>query len=1484
MFRRKSTKASGAAAVSIGGDSFAPVTTTYIGTQVLDKSSVPLAAVVRDPRLVFAAVSVETFTGREWLANEVDSFMAAYPCGYVFVEAEAGLGKTAFAAWLVKTRGYLSHFSRYSDGRSAQAALGNLSAQLITKLGLEYQVPGGMLPEWARTPGGFESLLTTAIASAQEQSLVLVVDGLDEADAPAEDLPFGLPSLLPDGVFVIGTYRTGRPPKRPDAPSATLQIAQRDPRNWRDLREYLARAVNEEVLAARLAAAGADQADFCGLLAERCGGVWIYLRYVLDELRLGLRRPDEISDLPVGLRGFYADQIRRWQQDKAWHTGLLPLLATLGVAGEALPILSLARLAGHVDCEAVRSWCDLALRPMLTTTRTPPAGTPLRYEIYHASLRELLNASHDDRPTLLDDQQPHDLLALAEELRQATVVAHHRICDIYLADFGGLNAGLSDLAEDPGLAGVDGGYPLRNLARHLCHAHRAADLHQLLAAEHATSGNHAVNTWFAAHDRADSIMSYQADLAEARNDSAVTTNRDLSRGRLAPTLGMEIRYALMSATAASLARYIPSDLLRQLLEAGVWPLRRALDHARRILDPRGRLDALLVICGQVIAEEQHTILGQALAAATAITDDFSRAQGLTELALHLPDDERPDVLAQALAAVTALTNDRSRREALAGLAPRLPAALFPQALASAIAIPNHFIRAATLAELAPHLPADLLPQALAAALAMPADSSREEALKGLAPHLTPDLLPQALAAASAADHFHRVEVLAALAPHLPDVEQPAALGQALAAATAITDDARRAHALAKLAPSLPDDQRPDVIAQALATATATAHDLSSGMALAELAPYLPPELIPQALAAAVTADDMSRALVLASLAPYMPPDLLPQALAAATAITHTMFLGLALAGLARHLPPDLLPEALTAATNVTSDSDRARILVLLAPQLPPDLLPQAMASVAAIRRDSDRAQALTELAPHLPNDERPGVLAQALAAATIADKFSHAQALTALAPYLPDDERPDVLAQALAAAAAITDNSDRAQALTELAPHLPDDDRPDVLAQALAAATAITDDSDRAQALAGLAPDLPPDLLAQALAAATGIRDGNVRTQALTELAPHLPPDLLAQALAPATVDNFFGNSLAALAPHLPPDLLPQALAAATAFANHWVGDHMALTALAPHLPPDLLPQALAAATAIEGDSSRSSVLAALAPHLPTDLLPQALAAATAITSDGSRAEVLAALAPHLPDDERPGVLAQALAAASGATYSSDRARALTALVPHLPDDEQPGVLVQALAAATTSPFRYGMLAALAPHLPPEMLSRALTAAATADDSGLAQDLTGLAPYLPPEMLSRALTAASAITSSSGRAQALTGLAPYLQPELLSRALTAAAAIASDAGRARALAGLIPQLPPDLLHQAVTAVPQTSRETLIMVLRRAQETLTRDTYSRYVVVLRECLDLADRRICSGIVKVAAPTIAEIGGAGAIEQCTRAEMDACRWWQ
>ena len=1009
----------GAASFGLSGTARS-VSTTHVGAQILGVSSVPVSVAAKDPRAVFTAVSLEAFVGREWLAGKVDRFVVDNPCGYVFIEAEAGLGKTAFAAWLVRTRGYLSHFSRYSGGQSVRAALQNLSAQLITGCGLDDEAPGGMLPDWAQTPGGFETLLGKAALRfcRDGRKLTLVVDGFDEAEPFEEGLPFGLPTLLPDGVFVIGTYRTGQAPLRPESPHTTLWIRKEDPRNRSDIRAFITRAATEEVLAARLAEADVDPGKFINSLADHCDGVWIYLRYVLQELRLGLQDPDAISDRPAGLRDYYSDQIRRWQRDPAWDGGLLPLVATLGVAGEALPASALARLAGDLDPATVRRWCNYTLRPLLTTTRAATAGLPLRYEVYHASFREVLRAANSGSQTGPDDQ-PYELAALTDELKQATLAAHSRIADTYLDCFGGLDTGLSKLAENPGIAGIDGGYPLRHLARHLQYADRASDLHRLMAIEHTSGNDIAVNVWFTTHDWAEDITSYLEDVARARDISVAATDEALVRHQPAATLGMEIRYDLMAASIASRTFGISPGLLEQALHAGLWSPARGLDHARRLTVPRSRVDALITVHRYMNADEQPGVLAQALTAATAITDDEARVRALTGLAPYLPAGQQAQALAAALAAALAIPHDHTRAEILTGLAPYLPPERIIQALTAATAITDDEARVRALTGLAPYLPAgqqaQALAAALAAALAIPHDHTRAEILTGLAPYLPPERIIQALTAATAiTDDEARVRALTGLAPYLPAGQQAQALAAALAAALAIPHDHTRAEILTGLAPYLP----PERIIQALTAATAITDDEARVRALTGLAPYLPAGQQAQALAAALAAalaipHDHTRAEILTGLAPYLPPERIIQALTAATAITDDEARVRALTGLAPYLPAGQQAQALAAALAIPHDHTRAEILTGLAPYLPPERIIQALTAATAITDDEARVRALTGLAPYLPAGQQAQALAAALAAAVmIADGPACARTIAALAPCLPADQQVEVLASA----------------------------------------------------------------------------------------------------------------------------------------------------------------------------------------------------------------------------------------------------------------------------------------------------------------------------------------------------------------------------------------------------------------------------------------------------------------------------------------
>ena len=150
----------------------------------------------------------------------------------------------------------------------------------------------------------------------------MVVDGLDEAEPEptgGRGLPLGLPESLPDGVYVVATSRFGidRALHAVRNPADWLQIEVEGADNLDDMRRFIQDVTSPECgdrrLVEMLGGGGVDVRWFRAMLAQACAGVWIYLRYVLDEIRDGIRNPRSIGDLPGDLAGFYAEQVERWR-------------------------------------------------------------------------------------------------------------------------------------------------------------------------------------------------------------------------------------------------------------------------------------------------------------------------------------------------------------------------------------------------------------------------------------------------------------------------------------------------------------------------------------------------------------------------------------------------------------------------------------------------------------------------------------------------------------------------------------------------------------------------------------------------------------------------------------------------------------------------------------------------------------------------------------------------------------------------------------------------------------------------------------------------------------------------------------------------------------------------------------------------------------------------------------------------------------------
>ena len=105
-----------------------------------------------------------------------------------------------------------------------------------------------------------------------------------------------------------------------------------------------------------------------------------------------------------------------------------------------------------------------------------------------------------------------------------------------------------------------------------------------------------------------------------------------------------------------------------------------------------------------------------------------------------------------------------------------------------------------------------------------------------------------------------------LALKLPPFDREATLGEALAAAHAITNKWDRCRALAVLAPQL----TPALLDGALNAILAIPDKGVCAWGLAALAPHLPPELLAEALAAArAITCEVARSFTLAALAPHL---------------------------------------------------------------------------------------------------------------------------------------------------------------------------------------------------------------------------------------------------------------------------------------------------------------------------------------------------------------------------------------------------------------------------------------------------------------------------------------------------------------------------------------------------------------------------------------------------------------------------------------
>lgn len=1498
---------------------------TTHNTTVVQHGAVPLIVAKQDPAAVFAAVDIDRFVGREWLAEEVDHFLASHTSGFILLEAEAGVGKTAFAAWLVKTRGYPAHFSRL--GRSVGVALRNLSAQLISvaDLGPEDGIDHrAIVPDWASTSEGFAFLASRA-ASHLTQPVVIVVDGLDEAEETSSGLPFGLPEVVPPDVFIIGTSRTGHSPRHLPSPSIVLRIERDDPRNESDIHAYLESELTKGELAVQVTEANIPGEEIIAVLTDRCSGLWVYLTSVLSGLTIGLRAIQDLPDLPKSLIEYYAEQLSS-NPDPSWQTFNVPVLGTLAAVNETLTIESLGRLAGIEDIAALHRMCDYEYRPLLTVITS--RGEPRRYSIYHSSLREFLNqGSIESDQHLIRDS----VLALGSQLAEATRAAHHRIADYYLAAFGNLSTGMASLAANPDLATLDNGYGLRNLVFHLEATGRQEDIDQVLrcgslAQSQSGDENKQVNVWYRAHASAGTIDEFLEDIQIARSLAERKVDCQLKSGSSPASLDNELRYALVAATVDSVANNVPVVFLNQLVRSGRWGLARALAHARRYIDPATRIEALRCLAAAADGLRPD-ILTEALTSAEAITDEITRAEVLASLAASLETHQ----IERLLACARDLHDDDSKAHLLAEIAKRATEEQIESVLEIAESISSVQTRVPIFTAMFEHTSSTDRPDILNAILTDVACSTRQDVKGDLLIQLVPVLniqqLQRALEIASNISSAEwRARAATSLAPKLPGTLKRQALDQALDAAAEVALEASKLTLILTLVKLIDKVQIPHlwIVAKTLNG------EYYRAQAIAGLGPFLDSSLLREAQGLANLMDsDYAKALALAGLAPCLATseqeDALQIAVETAKNVASDDLRARALINIYIHTKSELraaiIGDAFNAFAGITGDGVKLEILIAAIPHLDQKLIPRAVSLAQSLEDEESRAKALAALAFRLDSTLIKVALADA---AALSRPDERAIALSALAAHLDAAQ----LEQALYASEMLDDRPARISAMIGLGNQLNPECRTDVLERAIDQTAEITDQARRALAYQGLSPYISSSQVPRIIAGVSELPSAALRVDTLAKLVVCMRTnarlaviELLLQREFKSATDYDQAKALARVATFLSDEQLDRALDIVEGFESE-DARVCALLAIARSLNNRQMCRAFEMAVANSRQKARAAALAGLCNFLAPSELDRAASVADELTDAESRCEVLTAIARRLPASERHDVLHRAIQSAQSIRGEASQVETLVTLIPHLSLSQIYGVLSilpslspeakvrLASAAAGPPPFRYGLIAyalqtaksirsnyyltrALANitaqlRVPDDAqtASRVLEIAQTITDIHYRLcAVTDLLRHIESQsrsvLIEQAMTDCLSLNDEEARVRVILNLSHHITPGQIDIAIDIIEDLNSDVARNMAIVGLASRMNDEQLLRVGELCSRLQGDAAAAVLRSIHtSSLPALSGTR---LLRSLFRGRSRYQCLDLLSAAAPMIKQIGGSPAVVGCLEAIDDVFSWW-